>query len=422
MNICVVGTGYVGLVAGVCFAKKGNKVVCVDVDKEKVDKINNSIPPIFEAGLSQFLSEVRERGNFGATLDLKQAVLESDVTFIAVGTPQSEDGSVNLNYLNEAVKNIGTALRDKEGYHIIVIKSTVVPGTSDSLIPILEKASGKKHGEAFGVCMNPEFLKEGFAIHDFLEPDRIVIGYSDKRAGDIISDLYKNFNAAIVRTSSLKAAEMIKYTSNSLLATKISFANEIGDICKKFGIDVYEVMKGVGLDHRLGPYFLNAGPGFGGSCFPKDIHALISIAEKDNFNPKLLKTVLEVNRNQPYRVVELAKKKGLKNKIAVLGLAFKPGTDDIRESPAITIVQELLKEGKQVIAYDPEAMENTKKVLPDISYANSAKEAIDSAEMVIIVTHWDEFRDDSLYKGKVVIDTRDIIKDKSGIDYEGLCW
>ena len=222
--------------------------------------------------------------------------------------------------------------------------------------------------------------------------------------------------------SSLRAAEMVKYTSNSLLATKISFANEVGDICKRLGIDVYEVMRGVGLDHRLGPYFLNAGPGFGGSCFPKDVSALIHKAEEVNFNAKLLKMVLEVNHDQPYRVVDLARKKGLRDNIAVLGLSFKPGTDDIRFTPAKPIIEELLKEGKNVIAYDPKAIENMRQIFPNVRYTASAKEAVDNAEMVIIVTHWDEFKDDSLYAGKVVVDSRDIVKDRTCCDYEGLCW
>ena len=422
MNISVIGTGYVGLVAGVCFAKKGHKVIGVDIDQQKVDNINNKIPPIYEEGLKDLMNETVDTGSFRATTDLKGAVVNSDVTFIGVGTPSREDGSINLDYLLSAVNAVAEALKEKNSYHVIVIKSTVTPGTTESLIPIIEEKSGKRHGNDFAVAMNPEFLKEGFAIHDFLEPDRIVIGVSDKKAAEVLANVYSVLDAPLVMMSSTKAAEMVKYTSNSLLATKISFANEVGDICKKLNVDVYEVMKGVGLDHRLGPYFLNAGPGFGGSCFPKDVHALIAVAKAIGFNPKLLNAVLEVNHDQPLRVVELARKKGLKDRIAVLGLAFKPGTDDIRETPSIPIIHELLKEGKHVIAYDPKAMENTKKVLPNIEYAGSAQEAVSKADMVIIVTHWDEFRNDNMYRGKVVIDTRDIIKDKTNIDYEGLCW
>jgi UDPglucose 6-dehydrogenase len=422
MNICVIGTGYVGLIAAVCFAKKGFKVKCVDVDEEKVSKVNSKISPIYEDNLQDYLNYAIDSGNMTATTNLQGAVRESEIVFIAVGTPCREDGSINLNYVHSVVESIGPVIRDDDKYRVIVVKSTVAPGTSEDIIHRLEERSGKKCGEHFGVCMNPEFLKEGLAIEDFMQPDRVVIGQSDDRAGNVVQDLYEPFNAPVVRMSSLRAAEMVKYTSNALLATKISFANEIGDVCKRLGIDVYEVMRGVGLDHRLGPYFLNAGPGFGGSCFPKDVSALIHKADETGFNAKLLKMVLEVNHDQPYRVVDLAKAKGLRDSIAVLGLAFKPGTDDVRFTPAKPIIEELLKEGKYVTAYDPKAMENMRKIFPDIHYTNSAREAVDSAEMVIIVTHWDEFRDDSLYKGKVVIDARDIVKDKSLCDYEGLCW
>jgi UDPglucose 6-dehydrogenase len=422
VNICVIGTGYVGLISAVCFAKVGHKVICVDTDQEKVNKVNSKIPPIYEKDLQDYLNYAVDSGNLKATTDLYNSVKNSDATFIAVGTPCRDDGHIDLQYVNSVVDGIGPALRDRQGYHVIVMKSTVSPGTTESIIPRIEQLSGKKCGNDFGVCMNPEFLKEGLAIEDFMKPDRVVIGQSDKKAGDLIEEVYKPFNSVIDRTSCLSAAEMIKYTSNSLLATKISFANEIGDICKRLNIDVYEVMKGVGLDHRLGPYFLNAGPGFGGSCFPKDVSALISQADSIGFNAKLLKMVLEVNHDQPYRVVDLAKKKGLRDRIAVLGLAFKPGTDDIRFTPAKPIIEEFLKAGKQVYAYDPQAMDNMRKIFPNITYTNSAREAVNNAEMVIIVTHWYEFRDYSLYKGKVVIDARDIVKDKSGMDYEGLCW
>jgi UDPglucose 6-dehydrogenase len=422
VNISVIGTGYVGLVAAVCFAKRGHKVIGVDVVQDKVDKINSKIPPIYEEGLQELLSETIDNGSFRATTDIKGAVLNSNVTFIGVGTPSREDGSINLDYLHGAVKAIAEALREKHEYHVIVVKSTVIPGTTQSLVPMIEEISGKKLGQGFGIAMNPEFLKEGYAIKDFLEPDRIVIGVSDQKVANTLQEVYSVIDGPLVLMSSTKSAEMVKYASNSLLATKISFSNEVGDICKKLGVDVYEVMKGVGMDKRLGPYFLNAGPGFGGSCFPKDVHALVAVAQSVGFEPKILNAVLAVNAEQPLRAVELAKRKGLRNNIAVLGLAFKPGTDDIRETPAVPIIQALLKEGKHVIAYDPEAMENTKKVLPDIEYAGSAKEAVSKAEMVIIVTDWPEFKNDNMYRGKVVIDTRDIIADKTDIDYEGLCW
>jgi UDPglucose 6-dehydrogenase len=422
MNISIIGTGYVGLVAGVCFAKKGNNVVCVDVIQEKVDKINNRIAPIYEHGLPELLKEVVESGHLSATTDLRNAVVNSEVTFIAVGTPPREDGSANLDYIYEAARSIADALKYKNSYHVIVVKSTVAPGTTRSIITIIEQCSGKKNVQNFGMAMNPEFLKEGVAINDFMYPDRVVVGSDDPKALDVLEEIHKPFTNKIVRMSNPDTAEMVKYTSNALLATKISFTNEMGDLCKRLGIDVYEVMKAVGMDKRIGPYFLEAGPGFGGSCFPKDVHALIAKAHQLGFETKLLRTVLEVNKEQPHYAFELAKKKGLRDKIAILGLAFKPGTDDIRDTPAIPIIEEILKAGKHVIAYDPEAMENMRKLFPYLEYTKSAKEAVDKAEMVIIVTHWDEFRNDDLYRGKVVIDCRDIIKDKTNIDYEGLCW
>lgn len=422
MQISIIGTGYVGIVAGVCFAKKGIKTTCIDVVQEKVDNINNSQSPIYEPGLQEILQEVRQNGNFGATTNWKDGIFYSNVSFISVGTPMREDGSANLEYIQQAAKEIGQAIKDKKEYHVVVVRSTVPPGTTDRLIPIIEQESGKKHLEGWGIAMSPEFLREGLAVEDFMNPDRFVIGSQDPKAIEALKEIYSKFTDKIAILSTTKAAELVKYTSNSLLATKISFTNEIGDICKLMNVDVYEVMNAVGLDHRLGPYFLNAGPGFGGSCFPKDVHAIVNEAEKLNFNPLLLKAVLQVNEVQPHRVIELAKKKGLPEKIAILGLAFKPGTDDIRETPALKIINDLKKEGKHIIAYDPKAMHNMEHKIKDIEYAFSAKEAVEKSEMVIIVTHWDEFKDEEMYKGKKVIDCRHVIKNKEGMDYEGLCW
>jgi len=258
MNISIIGTGYVGLVAGVCFAKKGNNVLCVDVIQEKVDKINNRFAPIYEHGLPELLKQVVESGHLSATTDLKNAVINSQITFIAVGTPPREDGSANLDYIYEAARGIAEAIKSKNSYHVVVVKSTVSPGTTRSLIPIIEQGSGKKHGVDFGVAMNPEFLKEGVAIDDFMYPDRVVVGSTDKKALEILTEVYKPFTQNIVKMSTPDTAEMVKYSSNALLATKISFVNEIGDLCKRLGIDVYEVMKAVGMDHRIGPHFLEA--------------------------------------------------------------------------------------------------------------------------------------------------------------------
>ena len=341
MDISIIGTGYVGLVTGACFAELGHNVTCVDVMKEKIDLINNKKSPIYEEGLEEILQKNVGKNLF-ATLDLKKAVLSTDITFICVGTPPREDGSIDLKNIKESAEQIGSSLKAKKNYHLIVIKSTVVPGTTWQIKKIIEKFSGKKN---FGICMNPEFLREGKAIYDFLHPDRIIIGEYDKKSGNILYEIYKDFSCPILRVD-LKTAEMIKYASNAFLATKISFINEIGNICKKLGIDVYKVAEGVGLDSRISPKFLKAGCGFGGSCFPKDVKALAAKAKELGYTPILLESILEINKNQPLRMIELLRNKigKLENKkIGILGLAFKPGTDDIRESPAIEIIKRLIK-------------------------------------------------------------------------------
>ena len=418
MNISIIGTGYVGLVTGACFAKLGHKVTCVDVIREKIDLINNKKSPIYEEGLKEILQENVGK-NLSATLDLKKAVLSTDITFICVGTPSKKDDSIDLKYVEESAEQIGKILKEKEGYHLIVIKSTVVPGTTEKVKDIIEKFSGK---EDFGICMNPEFLREGKAVHDFLNPDRIVIGEYDKKSGDILYDLYKSFSCPILRVD-LKTAEMIKYASNAFLATKISFINEIGNICKKLDIDVYKVAEGMGLDSRISPKFLNAGCGFGGSCFPKDVKALVTKAKEINYNPILLESVLKVNKDQPLKMIEILKNKigNLENKkIGVLGLAFKPNSDDIREAPAITIIKRLIKEKSVIYAYDPKAMKNMKKIFPDINYEDEAQKVIDNSEAILIVTEWQEFKNLD-YKEKIVIDGRKVLE-KKDINYEGICW
>ena len=418
MNISIIGTGYVGLVTGACFAKLGHKVTCVDVVKEKVDLINRKISPIYEEGLKEILEEYVGK-NLSATLDLKKAVLSTDITFICVGTPSKKDDSIDLKYIKESAEQIGKILKEKEGYHLIVVKSTVVPGTTEKVKDIIEKFSGK---EDFGICMNPEFLREGKAVHDFLNPDRIIIGKYDKKSGDILYDLYKSFSCPILRVD-LKTAEMIKYASNAFLATKISFINEIGNICKKLDIDVYKVAEGTGLDSRISPKFLNAGCGFGGSCFPKDVKALVTKAKEINYNPILLESVLKVNKDQPLKMIEILKNKtgNLENKkIGVLGLAFKPNTDDIRESPAITIIKRLIKEKSVIYVFDPKAMKNMKEIFPDINYEDRAQKVIDNSEAILIVTEWQEFKNLD-YKEKIVIDGRKVLE-KKDINYEGICW
>jgi len=430
MKISIMGTGYVGLSTGVGFAVKGNDVICVDIDQKKVETINSGVSPIFEPHLDGYLKDVLKKGKLKATTDVKGAVEATEVSFISVGTPSSEDGSIDLSFIETVARQIGEVLKNKKEYHVIVVKSTVVPGTTDSVVMRnIEKYSGKKSGKDFGLCMNPEFLREGRAIEDFLKPDRIVIGESDKRAGNVIEKLYSNFMAPVLRTD-LKTAEMIKYASNAFLATKISYTNEMGNICKKLGIDVNEVMKGVGMDHRISPYFLKAGVGYGGSCFPKDVEALIWKARGAGYEPKLLEEVHRLNDRQKVMIVEHLEKRipNLKGKtICLLGLAFKPDSDDIREASSIYIIEKLLQKGAKVKAYDPKAMEHMRKIHPSVDYMKSAREALENSDACIIVTEWEEFKkltdaDFAKMKSRVILEGRRILDRAKVSKFEGICW
>jgi UDPglucose 6-dehydrogenase len=409
MDISVVGTGYVGLVSGVCLAEKGHNVICVDVDEAKVNKINAGKSPIHEDGLDALL-ERNIGSRLTATTDLADAVGRTSLTLIAVGTPF--DGvAIDTSFIQSASKSIGEALRGKEDFHTVVVKSTVVPGTTDEVVlPMLEEASGKKAGIEFGVSMNPEFMREGCAIRDFMDPDRIVYGGTDERTLSELDELYSVFSEADKVRTTNKTAEMIKYTANSLLATMISFSNEIGNLCSGLGqIDVVDVMKGVHLDRRLSPIldnggrivpaiatYLEAGCGFGGSCFPKDVNALIAHGKAAGQNMNILQSVMDINHTQPLRMIEMLKKhhETLQGRrIAVLGLAFKPGTDDMRESPSIPIIKALHEEGAEISAYDPIATDEARKLFTDIpvQYAGSLDEAVKDADAVVLVTLWDEF-------------------------------
>jgi len=413
MNISIIGTGYVGLVTGACFAKLGNNVICVDVDEKKIEKINNGISPIYEEGLDKLLSDYKDR--IRATTDYNTAINNSDITFICVGTPSKSNGDIDLSFAMDTAEEIGRQLKDKDRWHLVVVKSTVLPGTTrDLVLPILEKHSGKKAGKDFGLAVNPEFLREGVAVNDFLKPDRIVIGIYDERSKGMLRDLYKDFSCPLVETS-LSATEMIKYASNAFLATKISFINEIGNMCKKLGVDAYEVADGIGLDRRIGRAFLDSGIGWG--------NALIAWARKTGDDHRIAKSATEVNDLQPLKLVELLKKHipSLKGKtIGVLGLAFKPNTDDVRESRAIPIVGDLLRQGAQVKTYDPKAMENFKEFYPQIEYCSSADEVLKS-DAVLITTKWDEFKTLD-YNKKIVIDGRKLEEAETARIYEGVCW
>jgi UDPglucose 6-dehydrogenase len=370
-------------------------------DPEKVTKINRGIPPFYEEGLQQNLRKVVNGKLLKCTLNDVGTILSTDITFIATGTPSQSDGSIDLHYLEKSADEIGTALKDKKSYHLVVVKSTVVPGTTEKTVkPIIEKYSGKRCGEDFGLCMNPEFLRQGAAIHDTLKPDRIVIGEYDKKSGDTLENLYKDFygkNTPPTIRTFLSTAELIKYASNSLLATKISFINMIANICEKIpGADVKTVATAMGLDKRIGPLFLNAGIGYGGSCFPKDVKALIAYSRNLGYNPQLLESVESVNKTQPLKAVQFCKELlgNLKGKrIAILGLAFKPDTDDMREARVIPIINQLLKEGANITAYDPVAIPVAKTIFKNkIQYANSAINCLKNVDCCIIVTEWDEFK------------------------------
>jgi UDPglucose 6-dehydrogenase len=420
MIITVVGgTGYVGLTVAVGLASKGHLVFAVDIAKEKVEKISKGIPIIYESGLDELLKAALEKKKLIPTTDLAGSVQKSDVSFICVGTPSRQDGSIDLTQVEEAAKEIGNALIGRKEYSVVTVKSTVIPGTTEELvIPNLEKFSKKVAGKDFGVCMNPEFLREGRAMNDFISPkdQGIVIGEFDKKSGDILYEIYKDFGAEILRTD-LSAAELIKYARNSYLAKDISFANEVANFCQEIGVDYLDVKRGMEMDSRIGTCgFLSAGVGFGGSCFPKDVKALVAKAKETGLKPKMLEATLDVNDSQPSRIIKLTKQvigqfRG--KKIGVLGLAFKPGTDDLREAPSIKIINSFLLEGAEIFAYDPKASDKAKKIFGDkIVYVSTAEQAIISADACVIVTEWPEFADPRLYskmQSKIIIDGRRVV-------------
>ena len=408
MRISVIGTGYVGLVSGVCLADKGHEVTCVDVDEEKVARVNAGDPPIYEKGLEDLLG--RHVGSkLKATTDLAHAVRETDLSMIAVGTPY--DGStIDLSYIKQAARDVGEALKGKEGYHVIVVKSTVVPGTTLGVVkPIVEEASGKRAGEDFGIGMNPEFLREGEAVDDFMSPDRIVLGGIDDRTLDVMAQIYAAFDGVEVVRTNTQTAEMIKYAANSLLATMISFSNEVGNLCAAAGeIDVVDVMAGVHLDKRLSPIqpdgsrvrpglisYLAAGCGFGGSCFPKDVKALVSYGKQHGLGMDILDAVIRTNERQPEEILRLLSKHfdSVRDlRVAVLGLAFKPGTDDMRESPAIPVIHALHADGAAIKAYDPVARHEAEKLFNGmITYSDRLEDTVRDVDAVLLLTRWPEF-------------------------------
>lgn len=392
MNIAVVGTGYVGLVTGACFAEFGVHVTCVDVDTTKVDNLNQGIIPIYEPGLDKIVDKNVEAGRLHFTTDLAKAVQESLVVFLAVGTPPKDDGSPDMSFYQQAAKDVAEAMN---GYKVLVTKSTVPVGTGKWLREFVNKHLAEP--TEFGVASNPEFLREGAAITDFMRPDRVVIGSNEERAIEVMKDLYRPLfliETPIVITS-LEAAELIKYAANAFLATKITFINEIANLCDAIGCDVHDVARGMGMDNRIGRKFLHPGPGYGGSCFPKDTRALTTVADQFGVETLIVDAVIEANERQRKAMIPKVEKMvgDVKGKqIGVLGLSFKPETDDMRESPAIDIIKELLKRGASVKAYDPVAMDEAKHFLPDIEYAVDEYDAITGADMLLIITEWNQFR------------------------------
>jgi UDPglucose 6-dehydrogenase len=411
MNICVIGTGYVGLVSGVCFSELGNHVTCVDIDEEKINKLKKGISPIYEPGLEELMEKNIKENRLFFTSNLSEGMSNAHVIFIAVGTPPKENGEADLRYVETVARQIGEHLKD---YKVIVTKSTVPVGTGKRIKKIIQETSGHNN---FDVASNPEFLREGSAIFDTMNMERAVIGVESSRAAEILQELHRPFNTNIVLTD-IETAEMIKYASNAFLATKISFINEIANLCELVGADVTKVAEGMGYDHRIGPAFLNAGIGYGGSCFPKDTSALVKIAEKVGYDFKIIKDVVTVNKEQRFKVLDKlyeALDHDLSGKkIAVLGLAFKPNTDDMREAPAIDLIPKLQEAGADVFAFDPIANDNAVKVIPRLCVTDTIEECLKNADAILILTDWPQFKEldlnkvSMLVKNKIIIDGRNI--------------
>jgi len=392
MHIAVIGTGYVGLVTGACFADFGMRVTCVDKDEAKIASIKAGQMPIYEPGLDALVAKNVREGRLDFSTDLRSTVAQSLVVFLAVGTPPSGDGSADMSQIDEVAFEIAKALN---GYKVIVTKSTVPVGAASRIKKIIEE--NRATASRFSVAANPEFLREGAAINDFMRPDRVVIGCTDEEAIAILKDIYRPLyliETPFVITTA-ESAEMIKYASNAFLATKVSFINEIARLCELLGADVHDVAKGMGMDVRIGSKFLHPGPGFGGSCFPKDAKALVALGRSVNYDVRIVEAALFVNDLQRKSIIERVRRlvPQLEGKtIAILGLAFKPETDDIREAPALKIIEDLLNSGAKVRAYDPAAIETARRILPGIAYCEDEYEAARGSDVLVVVTEWNQFR------------------------------
>ncbi|HUX08514.1 MAG TPA: UDP-glucose/GDP-mannose dehydrogenase family protein [Acidobacteriota bacterium] len=415
MNISVVGTGYVGLVTGTCFAEFGLHVTCIDKESSKIKKLKKGEMPIYEPGLEELVRKNMREGRLEFTTDLSEAIHGALVVFIAVGTPSKKDGTADLSYVDEVARQIA---HNMDGYKVVVTKSTVPVGTGERIRKIIEKE--QKAPCNFDIVSNPEFLREGSAVNDFMRPDRVVIGANSDQAVAIMKDLYKPLyliETPIVITN-VETSEMIKYASNAFLATKVSFINEIADLCELTGADVHQVAKGMGLDGRIGPKFLHPGPGYGGSCFPKDTRAITHIAREHDHVMEIIEAVIKVNEDRKKKMaVKIIKHMGgdvAGTTIGFLGLAFKPNTDDMRESPSLTIIEVLQKQGAKIRAYDPAAMEEAAKVLKDVEYFSDPYDVAEGCDALVLITEWPQFRNLDLdelkrrLKAPVVVDLRNI--------------
>ncbi|MCR9137524.1 MAG: UDP-glucose/GDP-mannose dehydrogenase family protein [Alphaproteobacteria bacterium] len=428
MKISVLGCGYVGLVSGACFADFGDTVVCADLDETKIEALNRGEIPIFEPGLEQIVESNVQSGRLSFTTQVEQAIADADVIFIAVGTPARRgDGHADLSYVYAVARTISTSL---DGYTVIVTKSTVPVGTGDEVERIIREGNSQAD---FSVVSNPEFLREGAAIEDFKRPDRIIVGTDDPRARDVMNEVYRPLflNHSPILFVSRRTAELTKYASNGFLAMKITFINELADLCDAVGANVQDVARGIGLDNRIGPKFLNAGPGFGGSCFPKDTIALVKTAQDHDSPVRLVETTVDINnRRKPAMAEKIIAACGgnVRDRvIAILGLTFKPNTDDMREAPSIAIIRSLQNGGAKIRAFDPQGMKSAAEMLDDIHYAEDAYDAAVGADAIVIVTEWEAFRAldleriKELLKSPVMIDLRNIYRPAEmkqlGFDY-----
>jgi UDPglucose 6-dehydrogenase len=418
MKICMVGTGYVGLVTGACLADFGMDVVCVDKDEAKIAALQSGRIPIYEPGLEAIVAKNERAGRLRFTTDLKSAIETSVAIFIAVGTPPKADGSPDLTFVRQVAEAVALHMN---GYKAVVTKSTVPTGTGKMIEQIIREKNGK---HPFSIVSNPEFLREGSAVADFLRPDRIVIGASDQRAVEVMQEIYSPLY--LVETpfviTDVASAELIKYASNGFLAAKISFINEIARLCELMGADVHDVARGMGLDKRIGGKFLHPGPGFGGSCFPKDTSAAADLARQHGYTFRIIEATIEVNRETKARMIEkiAATAGAVRGKTAaLLGLSFKPETDDIRESPAISVLTDLLRAGASVRAFDPAAMENTRAIVKDVHYARDAYDCATGSDFLVLATEWNEFRAldlgrlGQLMKSRTMIDLRNVYEPKA---------